>query len=150
MLNSEWVPAVAAVVVTIVLGVAAAIHRRIRPSRQSAIRGVAVPSWPAVREASSVLTERDLRGLRAEFRVGTADSGIAAGLFVALLVDRRWMRPTTFDVMASGLPANPVGSLELLLTTEDPAEVVDLMTSSGLTFLPPGPEADVLWAEYFR
>jgi len=150
VLNSEWAPVVAAVAVTIVLGVAAVIHRRIRPSRQSAIRGIAVPSWPAVREASSALTERDLRGLRAEFRVGTAGSGIAAGLFVALLVERRWMRPTTFDVVASGLPANPVGSLELLLTTEDPAEVLDLMTSSGLTFLPPGLEADVLWAEHFR
>jgi len=109
-----------------------------------------VPSWPAVREASSVLTERDLRGLRAEFRVGTAGSGIAAGLFVALLVERRWRRPTAFTVLASGLPANPVGALELLLTTEDPAEVVDLITRSGLTFLPPGLEADVLWAEYFR
>ncbi|MBP1240184.1 hypothetical protein ABID92_001882 [Frigoribacterium sp. PvP120] len=150
MLYSEWAPVVAAVAVTIVLGVAAVILRRIRPSRLRATGGVAVPSWPAVREASSALTERDLRGLRAEFRVGTAGSGIAAGLFVALLVERRWMRPTTFDVVASGLPANPVGSLELLLTTEDPAEVLDLMTSSGLTFLPPGPEADVLWDEYFR
>jgi hypothetical protein len=77
VLNSEWAPVVAAVAVTVVLGVAAVILRRIRPSRLRATGGVAVPSWPAVREASSALTERDLRGLRAEFRVGTAGSGIA-------------------------------------------------------------------------
>lgn len=150
MSNADWPSIALALGVGLVLLAASEAFRRRRHSRLRLSKKAKLLSWDEARARSAQLSQYELQTLRSNFYVGTADRGLVAGTFVALLVSRRPMRPKSFDLLAVAL-RDPLGQeLEVLLTTTDLSEVLKAQEEFKLAFLPSGAEADALWSKHFR
>ncbi|ROS51376.1 hypothetical protein [Frigoribacterium sp. PhB24] len=150
MSDADWPSIALALGAGLILLAASEMYRRRRHSRMRLSKQAELFSWDEVRTRSAKLSQGELQALRSGFSVGIANRGPVAGAFVVLLVSRRLVRRTSFDLLAA-VPGERLGhELEVLLTTTDPDEVLEAQRDFELTFLPSGAEADALWSKCFR
>lgn len=146
MPDVNWVALALSLGLGVILVVVSGVYLRFRPSRLQSSQQAKLYSWEETRNRSTAFSGQELSKLQSNFYIGTA----ASGSFVALMVSKHLIGPTSFDLLAARPRASRAEGLEVLLSTARPTEVLDAQHEHGIRFLSSGPESDALWGTYFR
>lgn len=77
--SADWPSIALAVGLVLVLLIASEMYRRLRPSRMSLSKQAKLLSWDEARTQAAKLSQTDLRNLRSNFYIGTADQAPVEG-----------------------------------------------------------------------